>query len=234
MLDQSEFDQYADTYQAQHAASIWMSGEAPDFFSKWKVNEASKAVREAGAVPQRILDFGAGVGNSLKPMRLAFPMSDIVLLDPSLESLKTAERRFPMQAHFCHFDGVKIPFDDGHFDLVFVACVFHHITQAQQEMLLKEIFRCVSSGGHLFLVEHNPLNPLTRYAVRTCPFDENAVLISASQMRKRVTAAGFPPPRVEYRIFFPRILAMLRPLECRLGRFAIGAQYFVHAIKPGC
>ena len=46
-------------------------------------------------------------------------------------------------------------------------------------------------GGMLFVFEHNPLNPLTRHAVNTCVFDENAHLILARTMNNRVRKAGF-------------------------------------------
>jgi hypothetical protein len=81
----------------------------------------------------------------------------------------------------------------------------------------------------LCLFEHNPLNPLTRHAVNTCPFDENAVLIGAPTMRRRVHEAGFGNARVKYRIFFPHFLRTLRPLEPKLTWLPLGAQYYVVA-----
>ena len=89
----------------------------------------------------------------------------------------------------------------------------------------------LAAGGSLFLFEHNPWNPLTTHAVRNCVFDENAVLINGRDMRRRVKAAGFSSPDIVYRIFFPRLLARLRPLERYLTRIPVGAQYFVHAVK---
>lgn len=85
--------------------------------------------------------------------------------------------------------------------------------------------------GHFFLFEHNPLNPLTRHAVDTCPFDENAVLIRAGAMRARVAEAGFAGTDLAYRVFFPRALSWLRPVERLLTIVPFGAQYYVHARK---
>ena len=67
--------------------------------------------------------------------------------------------------------------------------------------LLAEIRRVLKPQGLLFVFEHNPLNPLTRHAVDTCPFDENAVLIRAPKMRRRVLDAAFAEARINYRIF---------------------------------
>lgn len=230
---EAEFDKFADEYEQEHAASIRMSGEAPAFFARYKINDVAGVLRRRGDKPLRILDFGAGVGNSLGPMREAFPDSEIVLLDPSAQSLDIARARFPGQAHCQPFDGQTIPYSDNHFDLVFTACVFHHIPEELHIGLLAEIGRVMKPGGNFFLFEHNPWNPLTLHAVRNCSFDENAVLINAAEMKARMAKAGFFKTETVYRIFFPRFLAKLRPLERYLAGVPMGAQYFVHAVKPG-
>ena len=126
---EAEFDQFAREYQQQHAASIRLSGETPDFFAQYKIDDVAARLARSGVKPRRILDFGAGVGNSLGPMRAAFPDSEITLLDPSSQSLDIASKRFPGQADFRPFDGKTIPYADGSFDLAFAACVFHHIPE---------------------------------------------------------------------------------------------------------
>ena len=230
---EAEFDKFADEYEQEHAASIRLSGEAPAFFARYKINDVADILRRRGDKPLRILDFGAGVGNSLGPMREAFPDSEIVLLDPSAQSLDIARARFPGQAHCQPFDGQTIPYGDDHFDLVFTACVFHHIPEEFHVGLLAEIGRVMKPGGNFFLFEHNPLNRLTLHAVRNCSFDENAVLINAAEMKARMAKAGFFKTETVYRIFFPRFLAKLRPLERYLAGVPMGAQYFVHAVKQG-
>lgn len=109
-MPEAEFDQFAPDYQQQHAASIRMSGETPDFFARYKIEDIATTLMAAGRRPNRILDFGAGIGNSLGPMRAIFPDAEIVLLDPSAQSLDMAAERFPGQAHFTPFDGETIPF----------------------------------------------------------------------------------------------------------------------------
>jgi len=230
---EAEFDKFAGEYEQAHAASIRLSGETPDFFANYKIADVAARMARRGEKPRHILDFGAGVGNSLGPMRAAFPDSDIVLLDPSSQSLDIARARFPGQAAFQAFDGQSIPFEDGQFDLIFTACVFHHIPEAMHVGLLGEIGRVLKPGGSFFLFEHNPWNPLTRHAVRNCTFDENAVLINAPEMRRRMGQAGLTRTKTVYRIFFPHFLARLRPLERHFAHLPMGAQYFVHAVKPG-
>ena len=84
-------------------------------------------------------------------------------------------------------------------------------------------------GGRLVIFEHNPLNPLTLHVVNNCPFDENARLMLASTLRKRVEAAGWRNVEVRYHVFFPRLLAGLRNLEAGLAMVPLGAQYSVYA-----
>ena len=158
----------------------------------------------AGIAPARIMDFGAGRGNCVAHLQREFPGAALTCLDVSARTL---------------------PFADARFDLVFTACVFHHIPAEDHIRLLREIRRTLTSQGRFILFEHNPWNPLTRHPVATCPFDQNAVLISAPEMRRRFRAAEFDDVSLRWTLFFPAILAPLRPLECGLGWLPLGAQY---------
>jgi hypothetical protein len=98
-------------------------------------------------------------------------------------------------------------------------------------MWLRELRRVTRDGGLLFLFEHNPVNPLTRHAVNTCPFDINARLIRADKMRRRIEDAGWSDVKTAYRIFFPQQLAALRKFEPHLEWCGLGAQYRVSAVR---
>ncbi len=231
-MREAEFDAVANAYEDQHAASIRFSGETPEYFARYKIDDVAREMGRTSRETSRILDFGGGTGNALPHLAAAFPGAGIVLLDPSAQSLSVAESRFPGTAVFREFDGLAIPYGDDRFDLIFTACVFHHIPAAAHGALLREILRVLRPGGSFFVFEHNPRNPLTRHAVRSCPFDENAVLIDAADMAGRVAEAGFVELKRVYRVFFPGRLAALRPLERFLGGVPIGGQYYVRALKP--
>lgn len=224
-MKQAEFDAVAAEYHDQHTASIRLSGEEPDFFARYKIDETAKAVAVAGVEPTRILDFGAGIGNSLPHLQRAFPDADVTCLDVSRESLAQCSKRAIRPARMLPYDGMHIPSEDDSFDLVFTACVFHHIDAGDHLRLLAEIRRVLAPGGRFVLFEHNPWNPLTQHAVRTCPFDKHAVLISGPEMRRRFKAAGLGDVALDYRMFFPAALARLRPLERYLAWLPAGAQY---------
>ena len=151
----------------------------------------------------RILDFGAGVGASVPHFLTYFPGCKLTCADVSKRSLTIAESRFDQLAVFCHFDGQILPFEDNSFDLVFSACVFHHIPGEQHIRLLSELHRVLGPDGLAVVFEHNPLNPLTVRTVNRCPFDKNATLIPATRLRRRTEKAGFKTCRVRYRLFFP-------------------------------
>jgi ubiquinone/menaquinone biosynthesis C-methylase UbiE len=177
----------------------------------------------------RILDFGSGNGGSVPYVRKHLPTAQLTCLDVSRRSLEIAQRRFPSFAQYVHFDGAHIPFPAEHFDIAYTACVFHHIDQVEHVALLRELNRVLRPGGLLFVFEHNPYNPLTVRIVNTCPYDEHARLIRGDVMKQRVTAAGFSAASIRYRVFFPRALRLLRPLERVLAWLPLGGQYYALA-----
>jgi ubiquinone/menaquinone biosynthesis C-methylase UbiE len=233
-LKKAEFDKFADDYDALHAASLGASGEEPAFFSEYKVVDVAREYgRQADVSCQapRILDFGAGNGASVAPFRKHLPQAHLTCLDVSRRSLDIACARHGQEADYVEFDGNNIPFPPGHFDIAYAACVFHHIDHAKHVSLLRELWRVLRPRGHLFVFEHNPLNPLTVRVVGRCPFDENARLIRASAMRRSLASAGFGGSAIRYRIFFPHLLAALRTLERALTWCPLGAQYYVMGRK---
>ena len=226
----AEFDQVADEYEEQHARSIRISGESTDYFARQKVEVVASYFRNRRkSEPARILDFGAGIGNAAGGLLSAFPQARLTCLDVSRRSLEICRRRYGDRMATLPFDGRRIEAEDAQFDLIFTACVFHHIDHADHVRLLGEICRVMKPDGSVFLFEHNPWNPLTRMAVANCPFDENAVLIEAREMKRRFLAAGFARADVRFGVFFPKALSGLRRFERQLGWLPLGAQYHIRA-----
>ena len=229
-MEETEFDKFADEYAALHTRNITLSGETPEFFAAYKVADTAEVLSAKGlADAPRILDFGAGVGTSVVFFREHFPTAKLTCLDVSRKSLELGETRYGDLAEFVRFDGGRIPFPDCSFDLVFMACVLHHVDHAEHVALLTEARRVLAERGVLVIFEHNPLNPLTVHAVNNCEFDENARLVSAQRLLERCVEAGFSAVRHRYRFFFPGPLRRLRPLERFLGWLPLGAQYLVVA-----
>ena len=217
-MDVAEFDRFAEEYATAHAANIKLSGEDPEYFARYKIEELRRRWDAASrAEPQAVLDFGTGVGNSLPHLARLFPQAKVTGLDVSARSLGVAERRFPGVAELVCYD------------LVFSACVFHHIDADSHVGIFGQLRRLLRPGGLMAIFEHNPVNPATRHIVATCPFDENAVLLPAGQLSRSQADAGFEAVQVSYTGFFPGALRALRPLERYMTGLPIGAQYYTLA-----
>jgi SAM-dependent methyltransferase len=232
-MDPTQFDRFADEYHALHARNVAVTGESPEYFAEYKVRDISMQFHPPGRSYEnlRILDFGSGVGSSIPFFRRYFPPCHLVCADVSQRSLAVANGRFGELASYVLFSGGSLPFKSGAFDIAFSAGVFHHIPTAEHVTLLPEIRRVLSSNsGRLFLYEHNPLNPLTRYAVNTCAFDIDAALIPPWRMHSQFRDAGYSNISVSDRVFFPRYLKFLRFLEFRLSSVPLGAQYCVTGV----
>ena len=92
-LNVAEFDKFAEEYLADHAANIAVSGESPDYFARYKVDEVRRRWDRLGlAEPRAILDFGAGIGNSWPWLARAFPMAAIAGRDVCEKSRALASR----------------------------------------------------------------------------------------------------------------------------------------------
>jgi SAM-dependent methyltransferase len=229
-LDAAEFDKFAEEYLAIHSKNIRISGEDPEYFARYKIEEVRRRWSTLHLPePRKILDFGAGVGNSWPFLAKFFPDAEIVGVDVSKKSLAIAERRFPGTAHPLIYDGLTIPMPDQSIDLIFSSCVFHHIDAAEHVRLFRELRRVLNPTGRMIIFEHNPINPVTNYMVATCPFDEKAVLIHSGEFTRRQIQAGFTAIEVTYTGFFPRALAAFRRFERHMGLLPIGAQYYTMA-----
>lgn len=230
-MNQAEFDKFADEYLAAHAENLKISGEDPEYFARYKIDEIRRRwTREGRREPESILDFGCGIGAALPHLAKAFPTARLTGLDVSPKSLAIARTRAPAEVELvAHDGGSDLPLAPASQDLIFTACVFHHIDAAQHQALFAALLKLLKPGGVFCIFEHNPINPVTRYIVATCPFDENAVLIPAGDFAARQKQAGFGKVEVAYTGFFPGSLKALRPLERFMTAVPIGAQYYTLA-----
>lgn len=218
-----KFDAYADKYERLHADNVAITGEDGDYFAGYKVD---CLVRAGVKKSDRILDFGCGVGNVT--CKLVEQFSDVHGFEPSPLSAEKAKQR--ASSATVHADWAGVP--RGAFSAVVLSCVLHHVPVAERQKVMSDALEALTPGGRLFVFEHNPLNPLTRRAVATCAFDDDAILLWPWEQKKLLRDAGFADVKLDYIVFFPRPLAFLRPLEKRLGWLAAGAQTMTQGSKP--
>ena len=173
------------------------------------------------------LDVGCGEGTLLQIGRQYF--SEVAGCDVSAAMLQRCEHlniRLQLSPR-------QIPFHDGSFDLVTAACVYHHVDTADLFALTADISRVLRPKGMLCVIEHNPLNPVTRLIVRRSPIDRHAHLLTARKIRSVARAAGMEILATRYFLYFPeRLYSTLAAAEAKLSALPLGGQYAVLCQKP--
>jgi ubiquinone/menaquinone biosynthesis C-methylase UbiE len=219
-----EFDHFANDYREIHNQNLKLSGVSSDYFSEHKIQVIKNHEKEDTL---NFLDFGCGDGNSSQHFTNYFPNSTYSGIDISSESINVANSKSIKNTNFQTFDGISIPFPDNSFDVIFTACVFHHIDFKLHENLFSEIHRVLKPGGKFYIFEHNPWNPVTRHIVNTCPFDEDAVLLTPSYTKKTLNKI-FKNSITNYILFFPRhkLFTPFIKLEGLLEKIPLGGQYY--------
>jgi SAM-dependent methyltransferase len=224
----TEFDQYARDYEEIINRSAALSGETFEYFIEVRVGLVAREIEAAGErTPLRILDFGCGIGATEKVLRERFPLASIDGIDPSVESIKAAGALGLRDVMFHVSDSDRLPFADGSFDLVYSNGTMHHIDREKHAAVLREFRRVLSPGGHLFVFENNPLNPLMVRGMRQNPFDAGVKMLFPWYLRKLVKGADLTARKPRYYVFYPKQLKGLRWSERYLRRVPIGAQYYV-------
>jgi SAM-dependent methyltransferase len=172
----------------------------------------------------RWLDIGCGQGDLLRMGRPLF--ASATGCDPSagmLQACSDLEVRLQPSIE-------RLPFNDESFDFISAICVYHHVSDEQRPALSKEAFRLLRPGGVFCVIEHNPVNPVTRFIVSRAPVDANAHLLSASLSRRLLYGAGGRILETQFFLLFPeRIHRRLARVEDWLGALPLAGQYAVFA-----
>lgn len=223
------FDRYAKTYGGDVDRAVSFVGQERTFFTQAKVDLLLQLfARElGGASGLRLLDVGCGDGALHRGLLAAgVAVTGVDVADAQVES---ARANTP-GARYLTFDGRRLPFDDASFDAVIAVCVFHHVAHDEQPALAAEMRRVARVGGVVTIIEHNPLNPLTRIAVWRCPFDEDAILLPIRRT-KFLLGGGEQVPKVLHFLFFPFRNRLTVAIEDKLRWLAFGAQYCAYATR---
>ncbi len=222
----SEFDEFSARYRELLDENIKKSGESNEYFSAYKARLVATKVDARENC--RILDYGCGIGLVSSQLKRLLPSARIDGYDVSQESLDHVDATLKTQGVF-----TSEPRELGRdYDLVIMANVLHHIDPSSRQDTVRKASDVLKPQGILMTVEHNPANPLTRRAVESCAFDQNAVLLSPGEARHYYSHDGFQNIRVQYIVFFPHFLRWLRALEPSLGWCFWGAQYVVTGVRP--
>ncbi len=113
------------------------------------------------------LDVGCGTGRLMAALSRYGRVTGIEPSAGMLEVLREKKRGQAKQG-----SATALPFKDECFDLVYCVAVLHHLADpGKVSAALQEMVRVTKEGGHLVVIDHNPLNPYWPIAMRRAPQD---------------------------------------------------------------
>jgi SAM-dependent methyltransferase len=219
-------------YVSEVDRSINFSGLTQDHFTRGKAERLISHLKQLNPSINeiRILDIGCGQG-LIHPYIRERGGLRLTGVDVAADALQVARAVNP-DVNYKTYDGANLPFLDASFDVAFTICVMHHVPPQQWSSFVAEAKRILRPGGVFLIFEHNPWNPLTRLAVRRCPFDYDAVLLSAPRIRGLMGASGFVHIQQEFIFFTPFSAPAVKRLELMARWFPFGAQHVSVGCKP--
>ena len=219
---------YPTDYQGQVQKAIGFIGAKHDFFIEGKARWLRDFLERQGLSRPRVLDIGCGVG--LLHRYMGGFAESITGVDLSADAILQAKAENPANA-YSSYDGTTLPAGDGSFDLALAVTVMHHVPVAQWPRFVAEARRVLRPGGIFVVIEHIPFNPLTRYSVNQCPFDADAVLLRAGQVKTLMRNAGMKKTGEDYIFFTPFAWEPIQAIERRLTWLPLGAHYTAWGTK---
>jgi SAM-dependent methyltransferase len=224
------FDRFHADYEDALARGLSVSGEDRHFFARHRIAFLAGCLRDLGLAPRSVMDYGCGTGAAAPLLRELLGVETVLGLDASEKSLAAARAAHGSPA--TTFVPVSEYRPAGAFPLVYCNGVFHHVPPAQRPAVVRLVRESLEPGGLFALWDNNRWNPGARLVMRRIPFDRDAVMLSAREAREMLEREGLEVVRVDHLFVFPRLLRLLRPLEARLARLPLGAQFQVLARRP--
>lgn len=226
-MEKVDFDNYANDYDKILSDDLKVYGEESGYFAEYKIKIVKNKIN---SYPEKILDFGTGIGRNIKYFKKYFPDSKITGCDISEKSIELARKNNP-KSEFFLINEQNIKENFNNFDLIFTSCVFHHIEPSHRRKSIEYIYSMLRNSGVFFIFEHNPLNPVTRKIVKDCVWDADAILLPKKESLTLIEFSGLKVNQFRYTLFFPAFLKMFRFLENFMGFIPLGGQYYLIAVK---
>ncbi len=219
-----EFDRYRESYDHAVNRAIAFSGQKVEAFTRAKAQDLLRTITSHFNSPSqlKLLDVGCGIGN-YHPF-LAPVVGTVSGVDVSSACIAKAQERNPTVSYSV-YDGDRLPYPDGKFDVTFCVCVVHHVPPDRWQPFVNEMRRVTRAGGLIVVYEHNPKHPLTRKVVHDCEFDRDAVLLSMAQTRQLLTNAGCSDVATSSILTLPPLGGFVEKLDGLFGRLPFGSQY---------
>lgn len=226
-----QFDSYANDYKDVVKQSAGIIPVQKDFYLLAKLDMLSDMIAQ---LPQnaKILDFGCGIGGLVIPLSKMYPDLNFYAFDVSPESVaKISDQK--ISNIFCMSEESELTKEEftSSLDLVFCINVLHHIDKNQRNSKVQIIKNMLKPGGKLLILEHNPINPLTRMVVSRCEFDEGVELLGKGELKSLMIKNSMELAGHWYILFFPVYNKFFAGLEKLISFLPFGAQHCILGIK---
>ena len=219
-----EFDRYKESYDDAVNRAIAFSGQKVEAFTRAKAHDLLRTITSHFNSPGelKLLDVGCGIGN-YHPFLIPV-VGSVSGVDVSSACIAKARQRNPAVS-YSTYDGARLPYPDGKFDVTFCVCVIHHVPPDRWQSFVNEMRRVTRAGGLIVVYEHNPRHPLTRKVVHDCEFDRDAVLLTMAQSRALLEVAGCEEVTTRSILTLPPMGGFVEKMDALLGRLPFGSQY---------
>jgi trans-aconitate methyltransferase len=210
-------------------SGLRFSGESRIYFARGRLDFLHRWwVRHRSRTPRVVLDYGCGLGETTGLLASEFSNATVVGMDSSKAMIEAATRQCTNPR--VSFSAIgetagEINLDD--IDITYVNGVVHHMEPRDRTPLFEMLRSKTAADGLVAVFENNPLNPGTRFVMSRIPFDWDAQPLTHWKMREHFREARFKVIHEGFLFYFPKMLALLRPLERSLEALPLGAQYGV-------
>lgn len=113
----------------------------------------------------RVLDLGCGTGTLTIMVKQVQPEAEVVGIDGDAKVLEIARDKAAQAGVEMVLDrgmSYQLPYPDSSFDRVLSSLMLHHLSTADKNRTLAEVFRILLPGGELHVVDFGP--PRTLYS----------------------------------------------------------------------
>lgn len=227
----TEFDNYSDSYNKYLNNSLSLLGSDNRYFTEYKAKLLKNFLIKRNLQDKeiRILDFGCGIGNNIPYLSKYISKSKLYGTDISYKSINIAKELYSNICNFKVSDENSIPYENNYFDVVFISNVFHHIPFNNHMSTLRLVKDVVKKKGIVFIIEHNPLNPFTKFIFKNCIFDKDAKMLLPSYLFELLSGEEFTSAKLNYILFTPPALRWISFIDKYLSFIPLGAQYCIVA-----